>query len=85
MQPHEREVTLKLNSRPLRLVYLVRNREDLINAVKLYTHVWGGAANAILPLPEDELEIKRSHRNSARRERSACLYSYRRGCNQATN
>ncbi len=58
MQPHEREVTLKLNSRPLRLVYLVRNREDLINAVKLYTHVWGGAANAILPLPDDELEIK---------------------------
>ena len=58
MQPHEREVTLKLNSRPLRLVYLVRNQEDLINAVKLYTHVWGGAANAILPIHEGELEIK---------------------------
>lgn len=28
MQRHEREVTLKLNSRPLHLVYLVGNRED---------------------------------------------------------
>jgi hypothetical protein len=58
MHPHEREVTLKLNSRPLRLVYLVRNREDLVSAVKLYTHVWGGMADAILPIPKDELEIE---------------------------
>ncbi|MBD2743861.1 hypothetical protein [Coleofasciculus sp. FACHB-1120] len=57
MQLHEREVTLKLNSRPLRLVYLVRNREDLINAVTLYTHVWGGAANPVLPIPENETEV----------------------------
>ncbi|MBE9127150.1 MULTISPECIES: hypothetical protein [unclassified Coleofasciculus] len=57
MQFHEQEVTLKLNSRPLHLVYLVRNREDLINAVTLYTHVWGGAANAIFPMPENEAEV----------------------------
>jgi hypothetical protein len=57
MQLHEREVNLKLNSRPLRLVYLVRNREDLINAVTLYTHVWGGAANPVLPIPENETEV----------------------------
>jgi hypothetical protein len=57
MQLHEREVTLKLYSRPLRLVYLVGNREDLLNAVILYTHIWGGAANAIFPMPENEAEI----------------------------
>ncbi|MBD1841025.1 hypothetical protein H6F78_18125 [Coleofasciculus sp. FACHB-64] len=56
MQFLEQEVTLQLNSRPLRLVYLVRSREDLINAVTLYTHVWGGAANAILPIPENDVE-----------------------------
>jgi hypothetical protein len=57
MQLHGREVTLKLNSRPLRLVYLVGNREDLLNAVTLYTHIWGGAANAIFPMPENEAEV----------------------------
>ncbi len=57
MQLHEREVTLKVNSRPLRLVYLIRNREDLLNAVTLYTHIWGGAANAIFPMPENEAEV----------------------------
>jgi len=57
MQLHEREVTLKLESRPLRLVYLIRSREDLINAVTLYTHVWGGATNAILPIPENDVEV----------------------------
>ena len=56
MQVSQREVTLKITSRPLRIVYLIRNREDLINAVTLYTHVWGGAANAILPLPENDEE-----------------------------
>lgn len=52
----KQEVTLKLNSRPLRLVYLIRNREDLINSVTLYTHIWGGAASAIFPMPEDAAE-----------------------------
>lgn len=56
MQFSEQEVTLKLNSRPLRLIYLIRSRQDLINAVTLYTHVWGGAANGILPIPENDLE-----------------------------
>lgn len=57
MQHSEREIALKVKPRPLRLVYLVRNREDLINAVTLYTHVWGGAANAILPIPENNEDI----------------------------
>ncbi|AFZ27626.1 hypothetical protein Cylst_5625 [Cylindrospermum stagnale PCC 7417] len=56
MQHSEREITLNVKPRPLRLVYLVRNREDLINAVTLYTHVWGSAANAILPIPENDTE-----------------------------
>ncbi|MFP5270404.1 hypothetical protein [Coleofasciculus sp.] len=56
MSLHEREVTLKLKSRPLRLVYLIRNRDKLMDAVTLYTHVWGGAANTIFPVPENEEE-----------------------------
>ena len=53
----EKEVTLNLTSRPLRLVYLVGNREEFQNAVKLYTHIWGGLTNAILPIHEDDLDI----------------------------
>lgn len=45
---------LKLKPRPLRLVYLASNRADLINAVTLYTHLWGGFANSIFPVPNDE-------------------------------
>jgi len=56
MSLHEREVTLKLKSRPLRLVYLIRNRDELVDAVTLYTHIWGGAANTIFPVPENEEE-----------------------------
>lgn len=57
MELQDREVTLKLKSRPLRCAYLVRNREDLLDAIALYTHVWGGCANAILPIPNDDQEI----------------------------
>lgn len=46
--------TLKLKPRPLRLVYLASNRADLINAVTLYTHLWGGFANSIFPVPNDK-------------------------------
>jgi hypothetical protein len=53
----EKEVTLNLTSRPLRLVYLVGNREEFQNAVNLYTHIWGGLTNAILPIHEDDLDI----------------------------
>jgi len=53
----EKEVTLNLTSRPLRLVYLVGNREEFQNAVKLYTHIWGGLTNAIIPIHEDDLDI----------------------------
>lgn len=57
MKMQDREVTLKLKSRPLRCVYLVRDREDLLDAIALYTHVWGGCANAILPIPVHEEEF----------------------------
>ncbi len=53
----EKEVTLNLTSRPLRLVYLVRNREEFQNAVKLYTHIWGGVTNAIIPIHENDRNI----------------------------
>jgi hypothetical protein len=53
----EKEVTLNLTSRPLRLVYLVGNREEFQNAVKLYTHIWGGLTNAIIPIHEDDIDI----------------------------
>lgn len=53
----EKEVTLNLTSRPLRLVYLVGNREEFQNAVKLYTHIWGGLTNTIIPIHEHALDI----------------------------
>jgi hypothetical protein len=53
----DREVTLKLNSRPLKLAYLVRNTADLLDAILLYTHLWGGGANCILPLPDNIEEM----------------------------
>ncbi|MBD2084352.1 hypothetical protein NDI49_11955 [Trichocoleus sp. ST-U3] len=57
MELQDREVTLKIKSRPLRCAYLVRNRDELLDAIALYTHMWGGAANAILPLPENDEEL----------------------------
>ncbi|GEM_PF-2425877 len=54
----DKEVTLKLTSRPLRLVYLVRNREDFQNAIMLYTHIWGGLTNAIIPIHENGQDIE---------------------------
>ncbi|MBW4607778.1 MAG: hypothetical protein KME22_11255 [Hassallia sp. WJT32-NPBG1] len=57
MEIQDREVTLKLNSRPLRCAYLVRDREELLDAIALYTHIWGGAANAILPVPRNDEEL----------------------------
>lgn len=57
MQLHEREVTVELKTRPLRLVYLICSKQDLIDSVTLYTHVWGGADNAILPLPKNNVEV----------------------------
>lgn len=47
----QQEVTLKLKPRPLRLVYLANITTDLINAVTLYTHLWGGFSNVIFPVP----------------------------------
>lgn len=57
MEFYDREVTLKLQSRPLRCVYLVENREELLDAIALFTHIWGGAANAILPVPNSNEEM----------------------------
>lgn len=57
MQTYDREVTLKLNSRPLKYVYLVRDREEFLDAVALYTQVWGGVVNVILPIPNGDAEI----------------------------
>lgn len=39
MEYHNQEVTLKVSSRPLRCIYLVRDREEVLDAVTLYTHM----------------------------------------------
>lgn len=49
----QHEAILKLKPRPLRLVYLANTTTDLINAVTLYTHLWGGFSNAIFPVPNN--------------------------------
>lgn len=51
------ETNIKLTSRPLRLVYLARSRDDIANAVRLYTHTWGGVGNFIFPLPTSDDEV----------------------------
>lgn len=51
-----RSLTLKISSRAVRILYVVESREDVLRAIRFYTHIWGGAANAILPLPRDEEE-----------------------------
>lgn len=56
MQLYERQVSLKLSPHPLRLVCIVNNRQELLTAVKLYTHTWGGRANTILPMPSNDQE-----------------------------
>jgi hypothetical protein len=53
----QHEAILKLKPRPLRLVYLANTTTDLINAVKLYTHLWGGFSNAIFPVPNNAAQI----------------------------
>ena len=44
------QVTLLVTARPVRIISLVRNRDDIVRSVRLFTHLWGGAANAILPI-----------------------------------
>ncbi|MBE9019048.1 hypothetical protein IQ272_23450 [Chroococcidiopsidales cyanobacterium LEGE 13417] len=63
MLQDEKFVTLYLRSRPLRLAYLVTCLDDLKDAVNLYSHTWGGAANALLPVTDDE-EKTQQLRNS---------------------
>lgn len=52
----EKEVNIELQSRPLKIVYLVRGKQDFKNAISLYTHIWGGVANAIFAIPNTEQE-----------------------------
>lgn len=58
MLQDEKIITLNLRSRPLRLAYLVADLDSLKDAVNLYTHTWGGAANALLPVSDDEGKTK---------------------------
>lgn len=51
--------SIDIQSRPLRLVYLVKNQADILDAVKLYTHIWGGFANAIFPIPSNDEELEK--------------------------
>jgi hypothetical protein len=50
------EVTLDLSFRPVRLASLVADRTELATAIELYSHIWGGAANIILPIPKTEVQ-----------------------------
>ncbi len=58
MHSFTENLQLHLTSRPLRMVYLIENINDLKNAITLYTHTWGGAAGAILPIPKNEFQLK---------------------------
>jgi Holliday junction resolvase len=57
MQSGHQEVLLKLQPRPLRLAYLVNTHSELVDAVTLYTHIWGGFANTIFPVPSTTEEL----------------------------
>jgi len=50
------EFRLHVEPRAIRMVFVVRSREDVQLAIRLYTHVCGGAAGVILPLPEQDVE-----------------------------
>lgn len=51
-------ISLTLKTRPIRAVFLARDGDDILQAVRLYTHLWGGAANALLPLPGSENAVE---------------------------
>jgi hypothetical protein len=52
----EREVTLKVTSRPLRMAFIVATLDDIARAVRLSTHIWGGALSPIYPVPRDDAD-----------------------------
>lgn len=57
------EAILTTYSRPVRLLSVAASETDFTNALELYTHKWGGAADAILPFPtsgQEESRFKRS-------------------------
>jgi hypothetical protein len=62
----EKSVAINLRSRPLRLVYLVTCIDDLRDAISLYTYTWGGAANAILYVSDEEDKIHELKRSIAK-------------------
>ncbi len=45
------QVTLRVSARPVRILSLVNSREDITRSIRLFTHLWGGSANVILPAP----------------------------------
>ena len=48
------DVTLRIAARPAKILHLVCSREDVFRTIRFISHTWGGAGNAILPLPETE-------------------------------
>ncbi len=49
---------IKAQSRPIRFAYLVSNPSDVLDAIKFYTHIWGGRASVILPMPNTNLQVR---------------------------
>lgn len=78
LQAEEKIIALNLRSRPLRLAYLVTCLEDIENAISLYTHTWGGAANAILPVYDDEEKIKQLQKSLIKFDPDHILFTHER-------
>ena len=76
MLQDEKIIALNLRSRPLRLAYLVTCLDDLKNAVNLYTHTWGGAANILLPVYDDEDKIKQLHNSLIKFDPDYILFTH---------
>lgn len=50
-------ITLRIRARGIRILFLVSNRQEAFKVIKFYTHIWCGAGNSILPIPQDENEM----------------------------
>ena len=50
-------ITLTISTRPLRLVFVIHSREDIARATHLFTHVWGGSSNIIIPSPQTDDDV----------------------------
>lgn len=71
-------ISFTLSTRPIRVLYVATSQEEVMQAVKLYTHLWGGAANAILPLPMTGADIQRFVRAVRRFDPDVLLTSINR-------